>query len=74
MLSEHELLFFQVSEFNKLELSVGVSITCAGTEDVVETLLVWWYFHTLFDLSELLEVLKYFTDLPTKAEYEGLTL
>jgi hypothetical protein len=51
-----------------------VSTTCAGVDDRLEFLLFWWYFHKVFDLSELELELKYFNELPTIAEYEGFTL
>jgi len=56
------------------ELSVGVNTTWAGTDEMFELLLLWWNFHKVLDFMELELELKYFSDLPTTAEYEGFTL
>jgi hypothetical protein len=61
-------------KFKRCELSEGVSTTCAGVDDTFEFLELWWYFHKVLDLSEFEVELKYFSDLPTIAEYEGFTL
>jgi hypothetical protein len=53
---------------------VGVKTTCAGVDERLEFLLFWWYFHKVLDFSEFELELKYFSDLPTIDEYEGLTL
>jgi len=66
-----------LSKFMKLivfELSLGVNMTCAGVLDRFEFLLFWWYFQSVFDLTEFELVLKYFKDLPTTDEYDGFTL
>jgi hypothetical protein len=55
-------------KFTRLELSEGVNITCAGTEDKFESLWFWWYFHNVLDFKEFELALKYFNDLPTTAE------
>jgi hypothetical protein len=61
-------------KFIKFELSLGVKITWAGTDDKFWSLLLWWNFHNVLDFNELELVLKYFSEFPTTAEYEGLTL
>jgi hypothetical protein len=61
-------------KLTKPELSVGVKTTWAGTEDKFEFLLLWWYFHKVLDFIEFELELKYLSDLPTTAEYEGFTL
>jgi hypothetical protein len=61
-------------KFSIFELSAGVNTTWAGVEEKFEFLLLWWYFHNVFDFKEFELELKYFRELPTTAEYEGFTL